>query len=86
MNRIFDENGKELKTAKELGKAFYANYPARFKNAINEEDYDMRRIAGNICDCNGNGILDLLPLDDEAVVEGGKRYMKCRKCGCYSHL
>jgi len=28
----------------------------------------------------------LLPAEDPAVVEGGKRYMQCRVCGGWSHL
>ena len=50
------------------------------------------RLSGHHCSCgvseNGfsNGQFDLLPLDDEAVVTGGKAYMVCRICGDASHL
>lgn len=46
----------------------------------------QERIQGNHCDCYGNGEFVLLPKDDPMVKEGMKRYMRCRKCGCYSHL
>lgn len=82
MNIIFDEKGKELKTSKELGEAFYANYPQRCK----KHPYELERIEGDLCYCDGDGVFDLLPLTDEAVIEGGKRYMICRKCGLSSHL
>lgn len=80
MNRVF-EDGKELRTAKELGDAFYAIYPN-----LKRHPYELDRISGSMCKCGGNGIFDLLPIDDEGVIEGGKRYMQCRNCGCYSHL
>ena len=50
------------------------------------------RLAGEHCNCGTDdigfsaGVLELLPLDDDSVVEGGKAYMKCRICGCISHL
>lgn len=44
------------------------------------------RISGNHCDCMGNGEFELLPVTDPDVIDGGKRYMRCRICGCYSHL
>ncbi len=50
------------------------------------EMYDMSRIEGSHCDCNGNGEFELLPRNDESVIEGGKDYMKCRICGGHSHL
>jgi hypothetical protein len=40
----------------------------------------------NHCECKGNGEFVLLPEDDPAVVEGGKRYMVCKKCNYHSHL
>lgn len=81
MNRIF-ENGRELKTAKELGDAFYAILPEKVK----KHPYELERITGSLCSCGGDGVFDLLPTTDEGVIEGGKRYMVCRKCRCYSHL
>lgn len=79
MNKIFDESGIELKTVEQLNKAaglpWDKDYP-----------YEISRITGVMCGCRGDGAFDLLPLDHEAVIEGGKRYMKCRKCGEFSHL
>ena len=51
-----------------------------------KSDYDLSRINGNLCDCNGNGQFILLPSTHEAVLEGGKLYMVCRRCGDSSHL
>lgn len=48
--------------------------------------FEMERIEGSHCDCDGEGEFVLLSEDDPAVVEGGKRYMVCKKCNCYSHL
>ena len=36
--------------------------------------------------CNNNCEFELLPVYDEVVQSGGKRYMVCRKCGAISHL
>lgn len=50
------------------------------------------RLKGIHCRCGTNengftkGEFVLFPLDHEAVREGGKAYMKCRKCGGFSHL
>lgn len=45
------------------------------------------RIAGaGHCNCGGDGEFELLPLEEEAVQSGCKRYMQCTKCGCWSHL
>ena len=49
-------------------------------------DYDTNRIEGAMCNCNGDGEFELLARDSEAVLEGGKDYMQCRKCGEFSHL
>lgn len=78
MNKIF-ENKKELKTIKQFTEAAGTPYSSSYP-------YEMDRVTGDMCDCNGEGVFDLLPLDDPAVIEGGKRYMECRKCGRYSHL
>lgn len=77
-NLVFkDKKAKKPMARHELAKAFG---PAM------GELYDMSRLEGNHCDCNGNGEFVLLPLNSKAVREGGKRYMKCRKCGLHSHL
>ena len=52
------------------------------------------RLKGCMCDCGYSrepgepslGEFDLLPYSDPLIREGGKAYMKCRKCGCISHL
>ena len=55
-------------------------------------DKSLERLKGHHCACgvdeNGftKGEFVLLPLTDEAVVSGGKAYMKCRNCGEHSHL
>ena len=63
--------------------------------AHNGDKQNPYRLAGNHCDCGCDenaigkpsmGEFELLPLYDASVREGGKAYMKCKKCGCYSHL
>ena len=50
------------------------------------------RLRGDMCACgideNGNskGDFVLLPLSNKSIKEGGKAYMRCMKCGCFSHL
>lgn len=50
------------------------------------------RLRGDMCACgvdekgNSNGDFVLLPLSDKSIKEGGKAYMRCMKCGCFSHL
>lgn len=48
--------------------------------------YDLKRLDGWLCDCIDGGKFVLLPLEDEIVQSGRKRYMQCQICGCYSHL
>lgn len=56
-----------------------------FKGITEEEMAE--RLVGDHCACGtNNGEFTLLPLDSVEVRDGGKRYMICRKCGCYSHL
>lgn len=61
----------------------------------NGDKMNPYRLSGAHCNCGcdtsliGNpslGEFDLLPLTDDSVQEGQKAYMKCRKCGGYSHL
>ena len=59
------------------------------EKAIKPTDIDIfveSRLEGDMCKCRGNGEFNLLPLEDEAVQSGQKRYMTCYKCGGYSHL
>jgi hypothetical protein len=58
-------------------KYFGRIYPAEMKERISGTGH---------CDCRGNGEFILLPVDHPDVLEGGKRYMQCRKCGGWSHL
>lgn len=53
------------------------------------------RLNGNHCRCGSVdgtpntpslGEFELLPIEDEAVQQGMKAYMRCRKCGDISHL
>lgn len=50
------------------------------------------RLKGCLCDCGydksglSNGKFTLFSLSDPVVRESGKAYMKCKKCGCISHL
>lgn len=50
------------------------------------------RLKGTHCNCGtdsegySKGEFVLLPLNDEAVVEGGKAYMVCKICNQSSHL
>lgn len=50
------------------------------------------RLKGYHCSCGiteegySAGEFELLPIDCEEVKEGGKAYMKCVKCGGWSHL
>ena len=61
---------------------FYPNSEEKKK----KHGYDMDRLKGGHCACNGNGRFLLFPITDEAVQEGGKRYMRCTKCMGVSHL
>lgn len=86
MNKVF-QNGREL-TPAEIAQA--ANAITRNKPFM-AYDFDERnpqcRVSGpGHCQCGGNGEFELLPASHSDVQEGKKRYMRCRKCGCYSHL
>jgi len=50
-----------------------------------ESDYP-KRISGQLCVCPNGGEFDLFPKNHPAVIEGGKRYMRCWICGETSHL
>ena len=56
---------------------------------------DKYRLGGYHCDCGcdetipgrpSRGEFGLIPLSDSMIREGGKAYMQCKICGCYSHL
>lgn len=86
MNRVFNENGIEI--TNDGYKILYAmGFNSRkFYGRISTGEA-LQRIQGKgHCNCFGEGIFDLLPVDHPDVIDGQKRYMICRKCGCYSHL
>ena len=76
-NRVFFRGSNIPLTPKQLAK--------EAGSGLQESDYP-ERITGQLCDCAASGEFELLPKDDPAVVEGGKRYMECRICGGRSHL
>ena len=87
MNRVFDKNGVELTPAQMANEANAISKNKPFK----PWDFDVRnptcRISGTgHCACGGDGEFVLLPANDPDVIQGGKRYMQCRKCGGWSHL
>lgn len=50
------------------------------------------RLRGDMCACGvdesgiSKGDFVLMPLSDKSIKEGGKAYIRCIKCGCFSHL
>ena len=84
MNRVFYENGIELNA---LDMALEANAIIKSR-PFRSFDYQGKdsRVSGVMCDCFGDGEFVLFPKDHPDVVDGQKRYMQCRKCGCISHL
>lgn len=86
MNLVM-ENGKVLSTA-ELFVKMCEISPNLMKSIkpVEVVDFIESRLEGSHCACRGTGVFELLPLEDEAVQEGGKRYMQCTICGEYSHL
>ena len=83
---------KSYMNANEL--ANWANAVCRkgsVKAPFQPSDYP-ERLKGHHCDCgvdeNGytKGVFTLRALTSEDVKDGGKAYMICEVCGCYSHL
>ncbi len=89
MNQVFlTRTDKRPMLPRELAKAANALLP---KPVLTQWDFSSlnpdNRLGGDgHCNCGGNGEFVLLPLSDPDVQEGKKRYMQCRKCGCWSHL
>ena len=77
-----DENSKIPMTEKELANEIWYGD----KEKIEKCGYDMSRISGDLCDCFGNGVFVLEKASEEDKKIGQKRYMRCKKCGQYSHL
>lgn len=82
-NLVFkDKNSKIPMTKEELAEAYWDGD----KEKIEKYGYDMSRLSGNLCNCSGNGrfVLEEINSSDGKIKE--KQYMKCKKCGDYSHL
>lgn len=88
MNKVYRKGSDKPLTPRQL--ANEANKICRskvFKASDFDENNPYSRISGDgHCYCEGNGEFVLLDSENEAVKEGGKRYMVCRKCGGWSHL
>ena len=80
-----------------INKVFYkgcGDIPMTYKQMAKEAGFNFslsdypERISGNgHCRCKNGGEFILSPKYDPAVKEsGGKRYMQCRNCECWSHL
>lgn len=83
LNPVFkDENSTIPMTEEELANEIWYGD----KEKVKKYGYDMSRIAGDLCDCFGNGrfVLEKATKEDKNI--GQKRYMRCKICGKYSHL
>ena len=98
-NFLLNGDGMEFKQGNRVYANPYSDVPMNTKELIYALGFDSNRFEGRItpaemekrlfgthCECKGEGEFVLLPLNDEMVEEGQKRYMKCRKCHGYSHL
>ena len=86
MNLVM-EKGKVLGTADLFVKMCEADPELFYKiKPVDLVEFVESRVEGTHCACKGNGVFEVLPLDDESVCESGKRYMQCTICGEYSHL
>ena len=86
MNQVFMRGSHTPLTPEQLANAANA---ITERNPFFPVDFQgpSSRIQGTgHCACGGNGEFELLPPSHPDVKEGQKRYMICRKCGCYSHL
>lgn len=89
MNKVYyNELMHNPMSAKELAEAANRILP---KPVLTEWDFDSANPKNRLngkghCACAGDGEFVLLPENDPDVQSGGKRYMYCRKCGCWSHL
>ena len=97
MAKIFALNGKELTTQEIAEWGNVIHHQAGGKgNPFSAEDYEpynpKSRLSGDMCNCGTDssgislGEFKLLPATDPSVKDGGKAYMICKNCGCYSHL
>lgn len=82
-NLVFkDKNSKTPMTKEELAEVYWDGN----KEKIKKYGYDMNRLSGNLCNCYGNGRFVLEEINSNADKIKEKQYMKCKKCGDYSHL
>lgn len=87
VNRIFLPDGKTEITDNPKALIFALGFDSnKYFGKIFSGEMKERISGKGHCDCLGNGEFILLPVDHPDVIEGGKRYMQCRKCGCWSHL
>ena len=80
-NNIYSPNGVKPMGVDRLSK-WWGNLNEFYAGQM----YDMSRLKGDLCSCNGNGEFELYPLDSDEVKDGGKHYMRCRVCGDNTHL
>lgn len=83
-NNLVFKNTRSRKpmTERELAEEFWYGNKAKMK----KYGYDMNRLSGELCDCDGQGRFVLEEPTEYDKKIGQKRYMKCRICGNYSHL
>lgn len=86
MNYVFERGSNIPLTPKRLAAEANAITSNNLFTALDFKGPNSRIQGAGHCRCHGNGEFVLLPIQDSAVQEGGKRYMKCRRCGCVSHL
>ena len=86
MNKVFIKNTNVEMTPEMLAAAANAISGAKPFTKEMFEGPDSRIQGAGHGYCNNDCEFELLPIYDEAVREGQKRYMVCRKCGAVSHL
>ena len=85
MNKVYEsKSNKPLQIIQIVYRAQKARETANATLA----DYvgEKNRLAGRMCNCNGNGEFELLPAEDPMVSESGKALMFCRRCGRIANL
>lgn len=87
MNRVFLPDGKTEITDNNRALVYAMGFDTnKYFGKIFPGEMQERIQGKGHCDCFGDGEFILLPKNHPDVIDGQKRYMKCRKCGCYSHL
>lgn len=87
-NRVF-KDGVELTDAQIFDEAFALT--PKLKKKFCKRFFDVKefvdeRLEGYHCYCSDGGTFELLPLETLVVQQSKKRYMRCTRCGGYSHL